>query len=256
MTDRLFSTLVPKINPYVQGCPQPLIVQAVRDAAIRICERTLMWRYTQPTFTLLPGVHEYFYSKPTTADVHVVFAALVNDSPLEKLTLEQAIDLYPEWADLYNGVAPAAVWGETPAATFNAEQYNEGQYNQSPAIALAASAADGGSQPRSITQLTPDKFIVLPIPDDVQTYTMRMFYALKPKRNADGFDAALFDELEEPIMHSALQYLCVMPNVTWSNRELSVYFGKMALHQLTERRARANLTNMRGAVLTRFPRIA
>jgi hypothetical protein len=256
MGERLFSTLIPKLSPHVPGCPQPLMLQAVRDAAVRICEKTLAWRYAQPPFALLPGVHEYFYAKPNTTDVHVVFEALVNGEPLEKLTLEQAIMLYPEWADLYNGIDPSQIWSSLQPNTFNAVPFNETQFNETLPATLSPAIAVGGSEPRSITQLTPDKFVVLPIPDDAETYSMRMFYALKPKRNATSMDEAVFDDLEEPILHSALQYLCIMPNVAWSNRELAVYFGKLALFQNTERRARANLTNMRGSVLVRIPRIA
>jgi hypothetical protein len=255
MGERLFSTLIPKLSPHVPGCPQPLMVQVIRDAAIRICEKTLVWRYTQPTFALLPGVHEYFYSKPTATDVHVVFAALLDGEPMEKLTLEQAIELYPEWADLYNGIDPSQIWSNIQSSTFNSTQFNESQFNETLESTLSPTLGEGGSEPRSITQLTPDKFVVLPIPDDAKPYMLRMFYALKPKRSATGMDEAVFDDLEEAILHSALQYLCIMPNVAWSNRELAVYFGKLSLFQTTERRARANLTNMRGSVLVRIPRI-
>jgi hypothetical protein len=48
----------------VPGCPQPTIVQYIRDAAIRTCERTLYWRYLVPLFNVLPGVSEYTYNKP------------------------------------------------------------------------------------------------------------------------------------------------------------------------------------------------
>lgn len=254
MVERLFTTLIPRISPYVPGCPQPLMVQAIRDAAIRICERTLMWRYTPPVFDLLPGVHEYFYPKPPGTDVHVLFSAQLNDQPLEKLTLEQAIELYPAWADLYSGEDPTLIWGDTPTNVFNTDSFNVVQFNQTPAPELLATIAADGAEPRSITQLTPDRFIVLPLPDDGE-YAIRMFYALKPKRDATSMDSAILDELEEVVSHAALQYLLIMPNVTWSNRELAVYFGKLSLHQTTERRARANLTNARGAVLARIPKI-
>jgi hypothetical protein len=254
MAERLFTSLIPRISPYVPGCPQPLMVQAIRDAAIRTCERTLMWRSTPPVFDLLPGVHEYFYPKPPSADVHVLFSAQLNGQPLEKLTLEQAINLYPEWADLYNGEDPALIWGTTPTNVFNTDAFNTVQFNQTPDLTQLATATITGSEPRSITQLTPDRFIVLPLPD-AEPYSMRLFYALKPKRDAAGMDSAILDELEEVVSHAALQYLLIMPNVTWSNRELAVYFGKLSLFQTTERRARANLTNARGAVLARIPKI-
>ncbi|MEI2419291.1 hypothetical protein V6O07_03385, partial [Arthrospira platensis SPKY2] len=69
--------------------------QAIRNAAIRTCERTLVWRHAEAPYALEFGVHQYLYRKPQDSDVHVVFEASLNDFPLERLTLEQALQLYP-----------------------------------------------------------------------------------------------------------------------------------------------------------------
>lgn len=249
--DRDFSTLLSKISPSVPGCPRPLLLQSVRDAAIRVCERTLLWRYTPPKYNLLPGVHEYFFEKPANTDVHVLFDAMLNDRPLERLTLEQALYKHPDWADLYSGQSPATLWSSTPESTFNTDEYNESQFNQSSTFSMPASVVADGSEPRTVCQLTPDKYIVLPLPDDEKTYTMRMFYALKPKRDATGMDSNIFDELEDVIVHSTLQQLLVMGNVVWGDRELAAYHAKQALYHSTERRARANLGNVRGVLMAR-----
>ena len=110
MVMRTFASLVPKVSPVVAGCPTPTLIQYIRDAAIRVCERTLAWRYQVPLFNLLPGVHEYAYAVPVDTQCHAVFSALLNDRPLEILTLEQAIDKYPKWVDLYSGESPETVW--------------------------------------------------------------------------------------------------------------------------------------------------
>jgi hypothetical protein len=47
-----------------------------------------------------------------------------------------------------------------------------------------------------------------------------------------------------------------MPNVTWSNIELASYHSRQYLFHLSERRARANLSNMRGAMTARSPKFA
>jgi hypothetical protein len=127
--------------------------------------------------------------------------------------------MYPAWADKYTTSA-------------DIEQY--------------------GSTPQSITQITPNQFAVLPLPDAQYTYTMRMFYALKPTRDSSGMDETIFDDLEDVIMHGALQQLLVLPNTNWSDRELAAYHAKQYLSQLTERRARANLGNARGVVSVRM----
>lgn len=256
MATRTFASLVPRLNPSVPGCPQYTMIQYIRDAAIRVCERTLAWRYVQPTFPLLPGVHEYLYDKPVGTEVHVLFDAMVNDRPLPKLTLEQALFQYPEWADLYSGEDPSIVWSLTPSGSYNSYEYNEGLFNDNPDFVLPEAVVAKASEPRVITQLTPDKYIVLPLPDDEKTYTMRMFYALKPSRNADSMDEVIFNELEEAILHSALQHLLVLPNVAWSDRELASYHAKQFLREMVERRARANLGNMRGTMRATAPKFA
>ena len=256
MATRTFASLVPRLNPSVPGCPQYTMIQYIRDAAIRVCERTLAWRYVQPTFNLLPGVHEYVYDKPAGAEVHVLFDAMMNDRPLAKLTLEQALFQHPEWADLYSGEDPSVLWSLTPPGSYNSFDYNENLFNDNEPFVLPPAIVAKASEPRSVLQLTPDKYIVLPLPDADKPYAMRMFYALKPARTADGMDEAVFNDLEEAILHSALQHLLVLPNVGWSDRELASYHAKQFLREMVERRARANLGNMRGTMRATAPKFA
>lgn len=251
MVDRTFASLVPRINVSVPGCPQPTIVQYIRDAAIRTCERTLYYRHQVPLFNLQPGVSEYAYNKPISTDVHVVFDAIVNKRPLEKLTLDKALELYPQWADLFGGVDPQVLY---TGNQFNGVQYNEDAYNGARgrgSIILTPEVFEGAGTPQSICQVTPDKYIILPLPDDT-THQMRMFVALKPKRNATGMDEFIMDELEEVIMHGALQHLLVLPNTNWTDRELAAYHAKQFTFQTAERRARANLGNVRGTMRARM----
>lgn len=255
MTTRAFTDLLPKVLPSVPGCPQPLAVQHIRDAAIRTCERTLGWRYAQPTANLLPGVYEYAYSKPPESEVHVVFGAHMNGSPLEVLTLEQALMSYPSWADLYGGVDLSTVWTGVTAGA-NEAALNEVLYNGSGTFVVPTEAMENASEPRSIVQVMPDKYVVLPLPDDQKTYALRMFYALKPARDAGGMDSIAFNELEDAIVHNALQHLLVIPNVAWTDRELASYHARQALFVTTERRARANLGNMRGTLVAYAPKFA
>lgn len=253
MADRTFASLVPRVQASVPGCPHATIVQYIRDSAIRTCERTLYWRHQVPLFNLLPGVSEYAYNKPTNTDVHVMFEAVVNKRPLERLTMEKAIELYPQWADLFSGVNPQVVWSGNPGSQFNGVQYDEDEYNGGTGpLALSADALADGSTPQSITQVNPDRYVILPLPDDQVTYQCRMFVALKPKRNATGMEEFIFDELEEVIMHGALQHLLVLPNQAWSDRELAAYHAKQYVYQTSERRARANLGNVRGTMRARM----
>jgi hypothetical protein len=213
MASRDFSSLAVRLQPTVPGCPRQTIVQYIRDSAIKTCERTLAWRYQVPRFDLTPGTYIYDYRKPFDSQVHAVFKAFQNNVPLEVLTLDRALELYPEWADKYTTSGDIATYG---------------------------------TEPRSITEISPHQFAVLPLPDARRTYNVRMFVALKPTRTATGMDEAVFDDLEDVIMHGALQTLLVLPNTNWSDRELAAYHAKQFVSQVTERRARANLGNARG----------
>lgn len=214
MADRPFESLVPRINPSVPGCPYATIVQHIRDVAIDACERTLVWRYQMPVFSLHSGVSEYSYVKPTIAEVHALLAALVNDSPLQVLNLEQAVRAYPK---VFSGDSSES------------------------------------AMPRAITQVSSDKFVVLPVPDSAEPYQMEMVLALKPTRTASDMDEAAFNELEDAIVHGTLQRLLALPKQKWEDRELAAYHAKQYLSRITERRARANLTNARATLRVQIP---
>ena len=254
MANRAFSSLASRISPTVPGCPQPLIVQAITHAAIRTCERTLAWRHAEPPFKLNPGVHEYLYRKPTDSDVHAVFGAAINGYPLSHLPLEAALQQYPRWADLYSGVPFEDLWTESGA--FNEAAYNEQLLNDGATFAMTEAAMEEASEPRAITQLTPDKYIVLPLPDNTKDYELRLIYGLKPKRTATGMPDNIFDELEDAVFHGALQELLAIPNDAWQDRELASYHAKQYIFHTTERRARSNLGNSRGSLTVRMRPLA
>jgi hypothetical protein len=250
MPDRSFLSLAPKVSISTMGCPQPLLESMIRDSAIRVCERTLVWRVADTPRDLSPGVSEYPYNKPANADVHAVFGATVNYDPIQRLTLDEALALHPEWAYLYGGVPFDELWSGT--GTFNGDPMNEGVFNDGPSFAFTDEVLEKAGYPRTITQLTPDKFIILPLPDDEKTYTLRLIYALKPKRDAVGMPAHILDEIEEAVIHGALQELLILPNQPWTDRELATYHARQFTFKVTERRARANIGNMRGTVTARF----
>jgi len=199
---RNFSDIVNRLLPSVPGCPTPVVEDYVRDAAIEACERTLAWRYEQPRIRLTVGAHDYAYESPSDAEVHAFITATVNDEILEPVTLDKLYELYPKWP------------------------------NQ---------PTDNRAKPRYIAQLDPDHFSVAPVPDSAETYDIRMIVCLKPLRSATSMDKTVLDELENVIMHGALQHLLVLPDNSWSDRELASYHAKQFAFKLLERRARANL---------------
>lgn len=213
MTARLFSTLIPKITPYAPGCPEPVIVQQIRDAAIEACENTLAWRYEQDSIPLTPGVYTYDYETPTDTEVVAIFQSSLNDVAIAAVTLEQLLAQYPNW----------------PSIT-----------------------TTNRSAPAVVAQLDPDHFVVAPVPDDETVYSMKMFLALRPVPDCTGMDEVFFDELEQLITHGALVKLLSMPDKSWSNIDLADYHSRQVTFKTASRRSRANLGSGRASLSVRM----
>jgi len=201
MATRLFSDLVNRIAPSVPGCPQPVIVNYIRDAAIDVCERTSAWRYKHATVTMVAGTYEYAFVPEAGAEVHTILTANINGSFLTPVTLEQMHEMYPKY--------PSSVAAER-------------------------------ATPRYILQVSPLTLYVALVPDN-STDTIEMFVAQKPTHAATGMNEAVMDDLEAVIMHGALQHLLTLPERTWSDNELASYHAKQFIFKVTERRARATL---------------
>lgn len=209
MASRRFSEIVTRLAPSVPGAPSVIVEQYVRDAAIEACERTLAWRYEQAPIRLTRGGHDYAYEPPNHSEVHAILTATVNGNKITPVSLDQMHDIYPKW----------------PYSDNNEE-----------------------AEPRYITTIDVDHFAVAPIPDGKTNYDVRMIVALKPLRTATEMDKTAFDDLENVIMHGALQHLLVLPERSWSDRELASYHAKQFAYKLSERRARANLGTGRGSM--------
>ena len=203
MATRTFADMITRLASSVPGCPNPVIEYAIRDAAIEVCERTGAWRYQQADITLVAGTFAYAFVPPdSNSEVHSILTSTINDSSIKSITLEQAHRLYPDYP-----------------STDTADR----------------------TTPKYIIHVAADKFQVVPVPNSSPTYKIKMHVTLKPLRTATGMDKDVMDDLEDVIMHSALQHLLVLPERTWSDRELAAYHAKQYAFKSAERRARANV---------------
>lgn len=218
MATRAFLSLENKLAANVPGCPRPTIEQFVRDIAIEVCEKTLAWRYKQPTITLTGGTYEYAYNTPTGTEVTaVIHAGLSVDGvfseELKPLTQDDLHRQYPNW----------------PSADVSQH-----------------------SQPRSFSQVDPTLFVVTPVPDSQQTYTVDMFLALKPSLDSSGMEDTIFNNCENLIVHGVLQHLHVLPNKSWTDYNLASYHAKQYTYKTAMKRAQVNLGVARAPMVARM----
>ena len=212
MATRLFSDLVNRIAPSVPGCPQPVIETFIRSAAIDVCERTGAWRYEHATVTMTAGTYEYAFVPESGAEVYTILTANLNGNDMIPMTLEALHQMYPKW--------PSSV--STERAT-----------------------------PQYIVQISPITFHVALVPIN-STDTMEMFVSQRPTRASTGMNEAVMDDVEDAIVHGALQHLLTLPERTWSDTELAAYHAKQFIFKVTERRARTNIGAARATPTVRM----
>ena len=203
MADRLYTTLEPRLAPSVPGMPQPTLVRYIQTAARNVCERTLAWRYEQEMQILTPGEYRYEYEAPSNTKVCTVLHTALNGAAVSWVTQDELHDRYPNW----------------PSET-----------------------TIDRSAPRVFSQYDTQNYVVAPVPDSALTYNIKMFVALRPTLSATGMDSVVFNELEDLIEHAVLQEVLVLPEKSWSDRQLANYHSKQLVFKIAERRAKANIT--------------
>ena len=69
-------------------------------------------------------------------------------------------------------------------------------------------------------------------------------------------DKTALDDLENVVMHGALQHLLVLPEKPWSDRDLAAYHAKQFAFKIAERRARTNLGASRASMTVQMQKFA
>lgn len=212
MATRTFISLENKLAANVPGCPRPTIEQFVRDIAIEVCEKTLVWRYKQPTITLVAGTYEYAYDLPAGTEITAVTHTKLSKGGvfadrLFPATQDDLLRMYPDWP---------------------------------------SSDVDKRSQPRYLSQIDPSMFVVAPVPDSSVTYTVDMFLALKPSLSSTGMEETIFNNCENLIIHGVLQHLHTIPDKSWTDYGVASYHAKQYTYKTAAKRAQANLGVVRG----------
>jgi hypothetical protein len=218
MPTRAFEDVVQRLVTHVPGCPFPVIEKYVRDAAIEVCEKTLLWRYEQPSIRLTPGLHNYPYEPPTEAEVYAFINVIIEDendswTKVYPITEEDLYDKYPNWPD------------------HDPERLSRPQY---------------------IVHLNADEFGMALVPDDVHDYDLKMKVALKPLRTARGMDQTTLDEIEDVVIDGALAELYMLPEKAWTDKNAARYHKQQFISGMSDRRARVNLGNGRASVGVRM----
>lgn len=103
MASKTFDYFFPEVATEVMGCPQPLIIHALRSAAIDLCRRSLAWMYQVPDFTTTADLAEYAFTLPTGVDLVMPDRVFINGVPIDPVALDNSVDVGAPVADLGSG---------------------------------------------------------------------------------------------------------------------------------------------------------
>lgn len=77
----LLSALYPDVLPYVPGCPDPMLTQEIRSAAMEFFRRTRAWMTWLDPMVLSSTIREYDLDLPAGSQVFRIEAASLNGRP-------------------------------------------------------------------------------------------------------------------------------------------------------------------------------
>jgi len=103
MATKPFTYFLPEVATEVLGCPQPLIIHAIRSAAIDLCRRSLAWMYQPAVFLTATDVAEYAFTLPAGMDLVMPTAVFLNGVPIDPVALDNDVDVGAPVVDLGSG---------------------------------------------------------------------------------------------------------------------------------------------------------
>lgn len=90
----------PHVIPNVQGCPLSIVNNAIRNAVIEFCEKSLLWKLESEHTDVLAGQNRYTFSAPADAKVSQTVFASIENRPLIMTSLDDLDALHPGWREL------------------------------------------------------------------------------------------------------------------------------------------------------------
>lgn len=111
-----YSSLVKEVLPYVPLCPDSLVEQNIRAAAIEFCERSKAYILDMDPFNTIAGVYEYDFDIPTGTEVHQVLYMTHDGKDMDPISPRSLELNYPDWRDrtgnphVYLQKTPSTFW--------------------------------------------------------------------------------------------------------------------------------------------------
>lgn len=197
-----YEAFLPYVMPEVIGAPEPVVIQAIRNAAIEFCEKSLVLQRDHDPVTVIANVVDYDLEPPTGYLVAKVMKAWLDNIKLDP-------------------VAPDFV-------------ADAGVYNR-----LYSSYSAGPSTPRAYVQKDPRSISLWPVADKKYANGLTMRVALKPTRASTTIEDEMFEDYAEVIASGAISRLMMSVDKPYTNAQGAVNHRGAFMAGINTARSRA-----------------
>lgn len=213
-----YEDFFPNILPEVPGVAEMVAANAVRNAVIEFCEKSLILTRDHDPITLKAGVVDYDLEPPKGYIVVKVMKAWLENNEL--------IPLAPDF------VREASV------------------YNR-----LFSSYEANSDRPRAYLQKDERSISVWGVPDQDYTNGLTLRVALKPSRASESVDSVILEDYAEIIASGALYRLMMSAGKPYTNVELAGVHKGLFQQGINVARQRATHGQVRSTLSVKLRRI-
>lgn len=214
---KTYEQFLDEVMPHVPGCPNAIAINAIRNAAIEFCEKSLVVQRDHELVSVVRNVADYDLEAPTGQVVAKIMRAWFQATPLMPIAPDEVGSI----------------------RVYNAR----------------AEGADGPGDPRYIIQKNDTTFSLYPVPKENKPLSIFMRVAMKPSRASTQVEDVLFEDYLETIAAGARARLMLMPGKPYTSPELALANKTLFDQGVNLARHRATMGNTRANIGVRLRRI-
>ncbi len=94
-----FESFMKDVLPYVPGCPDTVVENALRSSSIELCEKAAVYTKELDPISTVAGIYEYEFNQPAGTKVDKIIWAIYNGEDLEAITPRGLEGQNPKWRD-------------------------------------------------------------------------------------------------------------------------------------------------------------
>ena len=109
-----FESFMKDVLPYVPGCPDTVVENALRSSSIELCEKASVYTKELDPISTVAGIYEYGFDQPVGTRVDKIIWAIYDGKDLEAITPRILENRKPKWRDSNSKSTPQYFLQQSP----------------------------------------------------------------------------------------------------------------------------------------------